>query len=490
MYIGANMLSYSMVPLFLFILLLGVTTSGVAAQTFSSTTCTGLCQSLVVNSSTWEASQHASNDYAFYDVPANYSKDLAPGKLLRVEYFTNLTTYTVPSGLSMSRIMYTTSDLNGTTLPASAYILWPYAPFATPKLKGNQFPMVAWAHGTSGFVKACAPSSYRHLQYHFMVPYRLALEGMVVVAPDYAGLGVSSLPSGEHIGHPYLLGPAVAADLANAVIAARAAFPSQLLADGPFVGMGHSQGGAAIWAFAERLVDKPLDGYKGTVILAPAISYFRLLAKQLADLTNLFNPTLLTLQPALIAGISAAFPAYNDSGLTALGYDRFRNVVEPLNGCLPTYTLATSTEDVLFNTTKPDWLSHPTVQRYANLSESGSKRLKGPILLLAGELDSPIDLPNLQSTFNDTCAKNKQGKWGESLEMITYSGMNHFPMIQASSSKWLSWIKERVSGKPVAAPGCRQSVVEGYRTELTAQGIAPNFLVQDVPVQEGWKAAF
>ncbi|KEF53572.1 uncharacterized protein A1O9_10547 [Exophiala aquamarina CBS 119918] len=484
------MLSYSVALLFLFLLLLEVTTSGVAAQDLSSTTCMGVCQSLVVNSSAWEATQHGSNDYAFYDVPSNFSKDLAPGKLLRVEYFTNLTTYTVPSGLSMSRIMYTTSDLNGTTLPASAYVLWPYAPLSAPKLKGNQFPMVAWAHGTSGFVKACAPSSYRYLQDHFMVPFRLALEGVAVVAPDYAGLGVSSLPSGEHIGHPYLLGPAVAADLANAVIAARAAFPSQLLPDGPFVGMGHSQGGAAIWAFAERLVDKPLAGYKGTVIMAPAVGYFRLLAKQLTDLTNIFNPNLLGLQAAVIAGVTAAFPAYNDSGLTALGYDRFRNVVEALNGCIPTYTLATSTEDVLFNTTKPDWLSHPTVQRYANLSETGRKKLKGPVLLLAGGLDSPIDLPNFQSTFNDTCAMNKQEKWGESLEMITYQGMNHFPMIQASSSKWLSWIKERLSGKTVAGAGCVHSVVEGYRIEFTVQGIAPNFLVGNVPIAEAWKASF
>lgn len=475
---------------FLSLLLLALNISSSAAQSIDSTTCTGICESLVVNSSTWEASQHASTDFAFYEVPSNFSKDLPPGELLRVEYFTNLSTYTVPSGLSMSRIMYTTSDLNGTTLPASAYVLWPYAPFASPQLKGNQFPMVAWAHGTSGFGKACAPSSYRSLQYHFMVPYRLALEGMVVVAPDYAGLGVSSLPSGEHIGHPYLLGPAVAADLANAVIAARAAFPVQLPDDGPFVGMGHSQGGAAIWAFVERLVDKPLAGYKGSVILAPAIGYFHLLTKQLADLSNIFNPVVLTLQTGVISGITAAFPSYNYSGLTPLGYDRLRNVVEPLQGCIPTYTLATSTPDVLFNTTKPDWLSDPTVQRYADLADSGRKKFKGPVLLLAGERDGPINLPNLQATVNDTCDMLVQEKWDESLEMITYKAMDHFPMIQASSSKWLSWIKDRLAGELVAGPGCAQSVVDGYRTEFTYQSTAPNFLVEAVPPMEGWKASF
>lgn len=323
-----------------------------------------------------------------------------------------------------------------------------------------------------------------------MVPYKLALEGMVVVAPDYAGLGVNSLPSGEQIGHPYLLGPAVAADLANAVIAARAAFPVQLPLDGPLVSIGHSQGGAAIWALIERLVEKPLAGYKGSVLLAPAVGYFRLLAQQLAALPDLFDPTVLTLQPALVAAVTAAFPAYNYSGLTELGYDRYRNVVEPLKGCLPTYTLATSTEDVLFNTTKPGWEMDPTVQRYADLTDQGRKRFKGPILVLAGELDEAIYYPALQSLVNDTCSMLTQERWGESLEMMTYKGVNHFPLVQASSSKWLSWVKDRLTGNAAPEPGCMSSVVKGFRTEFTEQGAAPNFFLDAISPAEGWKAAF
>lgn len=471
-----------LVPLLL--LSLGVTSPVVAAQDFSSTTCTGLCASLVTNSSTWEASQKVTSDYAFYEVPSNFSKSLKPGTLLKVEYATNFTNYTVPSGLTMSRILYTTSDLNGTTLPASAYILWPYAPFATPELKSGQFPLVAWAHGTSGFQKTCAPSSYKSLQYHFMVPYKLALEGMVVVAPDYTGLGVDSLPTGEHIGHPYLLGPSVAADLAYAVTAARAAFPVQLPRDGPFVSIGHSQGGGAIWAFIERLVDKPLAGYKGSVLLAPAAGYFRLLAKQLAALPEIISVAALTLQPALVASVTSVFPAYNYSGFTALGYDRYKNVYEPLKGCLPTYSLATSTEDVLFNTTKPGWEQDPTVQRYAEFTDQGRKKFKGPILVLAGESDEAIHYPTLQELVNDTCSMLTEEKWGESLEFFTYTGMNHFPLIQASSPKWMSWIKDRLTAKPAPESGCSSTVVKGFRTEFTEQGAAPNFFLNAISPAE------
>lgn len=88
--------------------------------------------------------------------------------------------YSVPSGLTMSRIMHTAQDLNGTTTPASAYILWPYQPLALPP--GENTP---WWRGHTGpqFGK-CSPSNYHNLQHHFMAPFVLALHGMVVVAPD------------------------------------------------------------------------------------------------------------------------------------------------------------------------------------------------------------------------------------------------------------------------------------------------------------------
>lgn len=170
---------------------------------------------LSIAGSTFEASQHVSTDFAFYSVPLNFSSKLRPGSLLHLEVATNLSGYSVPSGLSMSRIIYTTSNLNGTILLVSAYILWPYAPVPSSTCQKNGYPMVAWAHGTSGSFKACAPSNYRNLQYHFMVPFLLALQGMVVVTPDYAGLGFDKLPSGEYIGHAWLTGSAQALYLAK-----------------------------------------------------------------------------------------------------------------------------------------------------------------------------------------------------------------------------------------------------------------------------------
>ena len=203
-----------------------------AQNVTSSSTCGAQCQTLAITASTWESQQHADADFSFYTVPSNFSSSLPAGSLLRVEEATNLSTFAVPSGLTMSRIVYTTMDHNGTILPTSAYILWPYAPLASAGMKKNQFPMVGWTHGTSGFFKNCAPSNYRNLQYEFMAPFLVALQGMAVVAPDYAGLGIDRLPNGQHIGHNWIDAPAQATDLANAIIAARKAFPAQLPPNG------------------------------------------------------------------------------------------------------------------------------------------------------------------------------------------------------------------------------------------------------------------
>lgn len=225
-------------------ILVAAATSRVFAQyTFpNTTTCKEECQNRTVEVATWITEQQSDPEFIFYEVPSKFSSKLAPGTILTVEVDTNLTNYVVPSGLTMSRIIYTTEDLNGTIFPASAYVLWPYNPLNS---QSSNIPMVAWAHGTTGTFKPCTPSSYRALQYHFQVPFAIALQGIAVVAPDYAGLGVSELPSGETIPHPWITAPAHAKDLAHAITAARSAFPDMLKHDGAFVAMGHSQGGGA-----------------------------------------------------------------------------------------------------------------------------------------------------------------------------------------------------------------------------------------------------
>ncbi|KAF4459769.1 secretory lipase [Fusarium albosuccineum] len=449
-----------------------------------STTCDKSCQDLAVDSSSWIAEQQADPTFGFYKTPSNFSDDFDPGLILTVEDATNLTNYLVPSGLTMSRIIYTTEDIDGKVIPASAYILWPYGAYSTGSKAAQQgMPMVAWAHGTTGTFQPCAPSSYRALQYHFQVPFALALQGIAVVAPDYAGLGVSKLPSGKTIPHPWVTAPAHANDLAYAVQAARSAFPDYLRPAGSFVAMGHSQGGGAAWAFAERQAKKPLKGYQGTVSIAPVTRILDDLA-YFAD-NSIIAPVLFG-QPVLIDSVSKIYPEYNYTGLTATSYDRWHNVLAKVKGCFPVLQQVYS--DVQpSEIAKPEWYKEPIPKKWAERVQAGRKQFAGPLLVLSGKSDHVVRQEGIEAAVKDTC--NLAGKSGakQSLEHVTYSEMDHFPVIQASQMKWMGWIKDRLSGKRLETKGCSSEVEPGFRTDHTVQTSTPNFFLSFFNAEESWK---
>lgn len=459
----------------------------------ASTTCDEACKELVLRVSSWEAQQRAS-DFSFYNVPEIYSTSLVPGSVLRLEQTTNLSNYTVPTPLTMSRILYTTEDLNGTVIPASAYILWPSSPLEVPEMRSSsnraQWPIVAWAHGTSGGLSPCAPSNYHNLQYHFQVPFTLALQGYVVVAPDYAGLGVGRLPNGEEIGHPWGAWPAQANDIANAITAARNALPQYLDANGPFIAMGHSQGAASVWSFAERQVNRPVAGYKGAIALAPPTSVIehvrRARSDHAANRTQLWTSAYLSFQTPLIKGITAAYPSLNLSGMTELGRDRWVNVQEAVQGCLPTKQVA-SIGAPLAELAHRNWTEQHTVLEFEERTAFGRRPFRGPLLILSGDLDAITDIDSLKEIVAGTCKAIESGDSQETLHFVEYVGLNHFPVIQASQGKWLDWARERFFPSGGWNSRCSREIVKGFRGEEAINTLFPNFLVETAGAEDSWK---
>jgi len=93
------------------------------------------------------------------------------------------------------RILYTSTDGIGGTerVPVSGYVM---IPAGTPPKGG--WPVVIWAHGTTGVADVCAPS-YRGLGKRDLAYMNGWLgRGFLVVATDYQGLGTAGA-------HPYLL---------------------------------------------------------------------------------------------------------------------------------------------------------------------------------------------------------------------------------------------------------------------------------------------
>lgn len=445
---------------------------------------------LAALTSGWESTQHASNDFSFYDVPSNFSADLEPGSVLKLEVATDLTNYTVPSSLTMSRMIYTTVDVHDNVIAASAYVLWPYRVLSEDDTKG--YPVVAWAHGTTGLFKPCAPSNYRSLQYHFMVPYLLAQQGYVVVATDYAGLGVNSLPDGTSIHHPWATGPAQANDIAHAVTAARNAFPDYLTADGPFVTLGHSEGGRAAWAFAERQASDPIPGYRGTVAFAPAADAIAQVEQALQNPDRYWTYNALGLQPMLNDAVTAVYPDYNWAGLTNVSSHIFHDFYETSQGCLPTQS-ALFGGVPLDQLARPGWTDDALVRQWQNLTRVGRKPFAGPLFVIHGAVDSIIPYNDsissaVLSTVEDTCTMLHESDSPESLEFEAYEYMDHFPVIQASEGRWLSWVREQLSDQAPQVPaGCTINTIHGFRTESTYQATVPNFLVEWVNETLVWQ---
>ena len=206
---------------------------------------------------------------SFYEVPSEASW-AAPGSLLNVEISVDPGDHIIPPSTALDRILFQTRTLNGTTVPASAYVLAPYSPRTQAD---GRIPVVAWAHGTSGLFGNQAPSHLKGLSAQFAAPFILALQGYVVIAPDYAGLGVIKNADGRQIMHEFLANPAHANDVFYAIQAAQAAF-SRLSQQ--FVIFGHSQGDGAAWAAAEKQAVEPVEGYLGAIATAPVTNLLNL----------------------------------------------------------------------------------------------------------------------------------------------------------------------------------------------------------------------
>lgn len=159
---------------------------------------------------------------------------------------------------AISKLMtYKMLGVDGKEVNATALVFTPKT--AAPV---GGWPIVVWAHGTTGVADKCAPSA-QGLQGTEALLKLLLAQGYVVVAPDYEGLGSVG-------NHPFLNLKSEAFSITDAVVATRNYLKAQNLAvSDKWVSIGHSQGGHAVLGAAQYAVRAQLD-YKGTVAIAPA----------------------------------------------------------------------------------------------------------------------------------------------------------------------------------------------------------------------------
>jgi acetyl esterase/lipase len=129
------------------------------------------------------------------------------------------------------KILYRSTKPDGTPIAVSGIVIVPAG-----KSPPGGWPIVAWAHPTTGVVSHCAPSLALFVFQQMAGSRRLLENGYAIAATDYPGLGTPGP-------HPYLVGDSEARAVIDSVRAARS-FPG-LENSTRYAVWGHSQGGQA-----------------------------------------------------------------------------------------------------------------------------------------------------------------------------------------------------------------------------------------------------
>ncbi len=141
---------------------------------------------VILVAAAWSTSNPKDPD-SFYDVPTRQTSE--PGQLLSSQLFSK----DIPPNSLAWRILYSTTRADNTYALASAIVVISNQPASGPR------PVIAWAHGTTGLVRGCAPSVMRRPFANVPVLDELLQQNWAYVATDYVGLGTAG-------GHAYLVG--------------------------------------------------------------------------------------------------------------------------------------------------------------------------------------------------------------------------------------------------------------------------------------------
>ena len=326
------------------------------------------------------------------------------------------------------RILHHSRSLRGDDIAVSGFVA---TPAGEPPPGG--WPLIAYAHGTTGTADVCAPSHDAEAEIIANGPY---LEGYAFVATDYEGLGTPGL-------HPYIVGRSEARGVLDSVRAAHNV-ASMLGADGmprisvteEFVVWGHSQGGhAAIHAGQHWQEYAPELRLLGVASGAPP-SQFALLYGVLPG-----GPF-----QGYLAMASAAFAeAYDEIELDQVYTDEAIALMDVLEtGC---------TQDVfdVFNPLSAEEmlkvaspLGVSPWDRVIVENDPNQAPVPVPLLILHGSIDEQIPALSSQILLGQLCVLDGQGP----TDRILYEGHNHGSVIAAQRDDLLGWIAARFAGEP------------------------------------------
>jgi hypothetical protein len=345
----------------------------------------------------------------FYNTPDPFPAG-KPGELIRSQEFDQ---YELPFSVSAVRILYHSRSVTGEDVASSGVVLLPY----DKKPPAGGWPVIAWAHSSTGVARPCAPSLMRNLGHGPFLAMYVNL-GYAVVAPDYAGLG-TNFPNA------FLDGPSNAIDVINSIPAARAAVP-QLGAR--WIVMGEAEGGLAAVAVAEKENEIGDSNYLGSIAISDLAS-----AKEIHEHYG-SSTVMLT---SLAYGVKTVYPQFQVSDmLTEKALALYQQVGQT---CSQAKTIPQLSPAEMV---KPEWESNAFVRRYFDRNELGQTRASGPILVISGGADPANPATLTAKAITSMC------KQGDRVQWERYPQPAPGSVIGDSVRDQIGWIEARFAGRP------------------------------------------
>jgi hypothetical protein len=378
---------------------------------------------------------------AFYNPPRKLPSG-GPGTLIWARQIQ------APKGAIAYKVLYKSKVVSGKWVAVSGLVI---APRGKPPKQGR--PVVAWAHGTLGGARICAPSipnnPARNLAsyYTYTDPYfldvgvpaltRLLKAGDVVTATDYQGLGTPGV-------HQYTVGRTEANNVIDSVKAAKA-LPRTGAGD-RVVTLGWSQGGgAAIFAGqqGEAAYAKPLRVI-GIAALAPAANNGPDIQGQVPlGPFSAMSPSVTAVQQLnVFRGFAAAYPELRTSDVvTAAG----QPVLQALNvEC--TIHLGDTLQEL--GVDLRSFFKHPFpaawIQRF-DQNTAGLQTTVAPELTMQGTSDTVVN-PNGTAQYIQRACTFRQP-----IEFSIYPGQSHQTIPFAAQNEYVAWIAARFARKRAPA---------------------------------------
>ncbi len=343
------------------------------------------------------------------DLPAT------PGALLRTERLPS-----VPAGMQGWRLLYTTTIDDNTPATAIATV------FAPDPLPEGPLPVIAWAHGTTGLVQRCMPSRFPDPTAGIPALAAAIGRGWAIVATDYAF-------AEEDGPHPYLIGPAQARSVLDAIRAARSLTNVQLGVN--TVVWGHSQGGhAALWTGAVAGDYAPDIRLSGVAAIAPAADPAAILAAN--------PPVDLLLGPYVAVSYARFFPDLPFETVVRPGARTATRDIAGLCTVLPPedtariFSLAATIPSGVLALDAPPFA--------ARLAENAATLpIPAPLLVAQGNDDIVIPPAVTDQWVAARCAA------GQQMERLTFAGQDHSTIVLPGSpleDPLLLWTASRFGG--------------------------------------------